>query len=132
MCGYRKHQQERSSGRRFGRPAYRRPKYNVPVNIIEEDSYFEAWVYCLTFSKEEVKIAVADDMIYISGKRTPKEDAPNFMLQEYPIKSFERFFELSHRADKSKITAKFEDGILKIHVPKTKEAQRGVQEVEIG
>jgi HSP20 family protein len=127
----RRQRDQESSSRRFGRHGYRRPKYNVPVNILEEDSHFEAWVYCLTFSKEEVKIAVADDMIYISGKRTPKEDAPNFLLQEYPIKSFERFFELSDRADKENITAKMEDGILKIHVPKTEAAQRGMQEVEI-
>ncbi|MEM9886541.1 MAG: Hsp20/alpha crystallin family protein [Bacteroidota bacterium] len=130
MCGYKKNQSERVA-RRFGRPAYRRPKHNVPVNIIEEDSYFEAWVYCLTFGKEEVKISIAEDMIYISGRRQPKVDAPNFLLQEYPIKSFERYFELSHRADKEQVTAKFENGILKIHVPKTAAAQRGMQEVKI-
>lgn len=130
MCGYKKYQST-NTRRRFGRNAYRRPKHNVPVNIIEEDSYFEAWVYCISFNKEEVKIAVSDDVIYISGRRKPKNDAPNFLLQEYPIKSFERFFELSHRADQQKITARFEDGILKIHVPKTAEAQRAVQEVEI-
>ncbi|MEM1324446.1 MAG: Hsp20/alpha crystallin family protein [Bacteroidota bacterium] len=126
-----KRRRQQESGRQFGRSGYRRPKHNIPVNIIEEDSYFEAWVYCLTFSKEEVKIMVAEDMIYISGRRTPKDDAPNFLLQEYPIKSFERFFELSERADKENITAKFEEGILKIHVPKTAAAQRGMQEVKI-
>ncbi|MEM8526445.1 MAG: Hsp20/alpha crystallin family protein [Bacteroidota bacterium] len=119
------------SYRKFRKAGYRRPKYNVPVNIIEEESYFEAWVYCLSFKKEEVKIWVSENTLYITGKRTPKDDKPNFMLQEYPIKSFERIFELSHKADQAKIEARFEEGILKIKVPKLMEAEPEMQEVEI-
>lgn len=117
--------------RKFQRAGYRRPKYNIPVNIIDEETYFEAWVYCLSFKKEDINIFISDDVIYITGKRHPENDAPNFMLQEYPIKSFERTFELSHLADKSNITARQEDGILKIRVPKVKEAQADVHEVKI-
>jgi len=119
------------SYRKFRKPGYRRPKYNVPVNITEEVDYFEAWVYCLSFQKEEVKVLVNENTLYITGKREPKNDQPNFLLQEYPIKSFERVFELSHRADQSKIVAKFEGGVLKIKVPKLVEAESDMQEVKI-
>ncbi|MEL6718424.1 MAG: Hsp20/alpha crystallin family protein [Bacteroidota bacterium] len=117
--------------RKFRKSGYRRPKYNIPVNIIEETTHFEAWVYCLSFKKEEVKIWVNENTLYITGQRTPEEDQPNFLLQEYPIKSFERIFELSHRADQSKIVARFEDGILKIKVPKLNEVEPDMQEVKI-
>lgn len=119
------------SYRKFRKGGYRRPKYNVPVNIIEADDHFEAWVYCLSFKKEEVKVWVNENTLYITGKRTPKNDQPNFLLQEYPIKSFERVFELSHRADQAKIVARFEEGILKIKVPKLAEATSDMQEVTI-
>ena len=116
---------------KFRRAGFRRPRYNVPVNIIETKTYFEAWVYCISFKKEDISISVLEDTLYISGTRVPDDDAPNFMLQEYPIKGFERVFELSEKVDKSKIKARMEDGVLKIHVPKTEAAQHPVREVEI-
>ncbi|MEL6140805.1 MAG: Hsp20/alpha crystallin family protein, partial [Bacteroidota bacterium] len=54
-----------------------------------------------------------------------------FMLQEYPIKSFERSFELSERADQEKISAQMVDGVVVITVLKTKAAQRPDVEVSI-
>ncbi len=116
---------------RMGRTNFRRPKFNVPVNIIDEETYFEAWVYCVSFKKEEIKISVSEDTLYITGKRAPEQEFPNFLLQEYPIKSFERVFELSHRADQEKIVARMEDGVLKIKVPKLVEAAPDMKDVTI-
>jgi len=111
---------------------YRRPKYNVPVNIVEYEDRFEAWVYALSFPKAGIKVSVVDDMLYITGKRTPEGDpSPNFFLQEYPIKSFERSFELSERVDKAAIQARYEEGILKVIVPKTLAEQTPEMEIEV-
>ncbi|MEM9931533.1 MAG: Hsp20/alpha crystallin family protein, partial [Bacteroidota bacterium] len=96
------HHRHRHPGRGRGRhrqharrrPQYgpRRPKHNVPVNILETPTGFEARVFCVGFAKEDIKISVFNDMIYISGTRTPADEHPDFLLQEYPIKSFERWF----------------------------------------
>ncbi|THH40401.1 Hsp20/alpha crystallin family protein [Neolewinella litorea] len=120
-------------GQRRRRPQYgpRRPKHNVPVNIEETENGFEARVYCVTFAKEDVKIQLTDNLIYISGTRRPENDRPDFLLQEYPIKSFERWFELSEAVDQAAITARFEDGVLVITAPKIPEAQRPEREVVI-
>src|SRR5687768_11281640 len=70
---------------------YRRPKYNVPLNVVDNDTNFEVHVYALGFAKENIRISVQDDILYISGTRTIDENnPPNFSLQEYPVKSFER------------------------------------------
>lgn len=119
----------RRRGRRYG--AYRRPKYNVPVNIIEKGDGFEAHVYATGFSREQIRITVSHDVLYITGKREPAEEYPNFLLQEYPIKSFERWFELSDSADQKRITANMQEGVLVIRVPKTPEASRPDIEVDI-
>ncbi len=120
-------------GRRGHRPQYgpRRPKHNVPVNIQETATGFKARVYCVGFAKEDVKISLLNDMIYISGTRKPVEEYPDFLLQEYPIKSFERWFQLSEKVDQSAISANFEDGVLVITAPKTPEASQPEREVEI-
>lgn len=112
---------ERMARRRMMRSP-RRAKYNVPVNIIERDEEFEVWVYALAFDKENIKVSVIEDTLYIHGKREPEEEYPNFLLHEYPIKSFERSFELSHRVDKSKIKAVYENGILKLKIGKSEAA----------
>jgi HSP20 family protein len=126
------HQHISGRGRRR-RPQYgpRRPKHNVPVNIAETETGFRAHVFCVGFAKENVRIALTGNHIYISGTRTPEEDRPDFLLQEYPIKSFERWFELSERVDQSAITARFADGILVIDAPKTAAARGPEREVKI-
>lgn len=136
MCGRKKYAgYDRSSeGAYYGggrRGGFRRPKHNIPVNIIENDTEFIAYVHAVTFPKESIRLVVAGDMLYISGTRSPADLHPNFILQEYPIKSFERVFELSETVDTSRITARHEDGVLIITAPKTAEAQRPEREIDI-
>jgi HSP20 family protein len=119
-------------GRHMGGPGRRRPRHNVPVNIEETADGFVARVYCVGFTKENVKINVLNNMIYISGSREPDNEFPDWLLQEYPIKSFERWFELSEHVDQESITAVFEDGVLVITAPKTPSAQTPEREITIG
>jgi len=114
-----------------GAGGWRRPKYNIPVNIIETETEFEVFVHALTYPKDKIKVSVVDDMLYISGTREPEDSSPNFVLQEYPIKSFERSFELSHKVDKDNIQAKFAEGVLVVTVPKTSEAQKPEVTIDI-
>lgn len=121
---------------RFGRRGqgfgFRRPKYNVPVNIAETENNFEVYVYALGFDKENIKVAVTDGLLHISGTRTVDENnLPNFVSQEYPIKSFERVVQLNEQVDTTGINAKQENGVLIITLPKTAEAQKPAQEVKI-
>jgi HSP20 family protein len=112
--------------------SFRRPKYNVPINIIETDAAYDVDVYATGFAKEEIKITVTDDLLYISGSRTiDEQNQPNFSRQEFPIKSFERVLNLNGKVDTSLITATQENGVLKITLPKTAEAQKPEQKIEV-
>ncbi len=125
--------QGRGQGQKRHRPQYgpRRPKHNVPVNIEQTDTGFEARIYCVGFPKEQVKITLTNNLIYISGTRTPDNRDPDFLLQEYPVKSFERWFELSDKVDQEAISARFEDGILHITAPVKPDARGPEREVPI-
>ena len=123
-------------GHHFGRRGwganFRRPKYNVPVNIAETENTFEVFVYAPHFDKENIKISLTDGLLHISGTRTVDENnLPNFVSQEYPIKSFERVVQLSEQVDTTNITARQENGVLIITLPKTAQAQQPAQEVKI-
>ncbi len=112
--------------------AYRRPKYDVPVNIAENESNYEISVYATGFSKENIKITVVNDLLYISGTRTIDENnAPNFTKQEFPVKSFERSFLLNGQVDAANITAKQENGVVLVTLPKTPEAQKPTQQINV-
>lgn len=129
MFGYWSGEYPQRRGRR-GR-GFRRARYNVPVNIIEHDTEFELWVYAFNFPKENIKVSVVDEALYITGTREPEDEKPNWLLQEFPIKGFERSFELSHKVDKSNIRAVHQDGILKVFVGKTGAAQKPEITVDI-
>lgn len=116
----------------WGGGFHRRPKHNIPLNIIENDTNYEVHLYALGFSKENIKIAVASDVLHITGTRTIADDyKPNFSRQEYPIKSFERMLDLNGQVDTTTIEAKQENGVLIITLPKTTEAQKGEQEIKV-
>ena len=110
----------------------RRPKYNVPLNVAETENEYEVKVYATNFSKDEIKITVVDDMLYISGsKEIDEENAPNFVLQEFPIKNFERTLALNGKVDIENISARSENEVLIITLPKTKETINKGQTIEV-
>ncbi len=130
--GFAKHGRHDFRGHHPFMHAFRRPKYNVPVNIIDNDTSYEVHVFATGFAKEDIKITITDDLLYINGKREVAEDnKPNFSRQEFPIKHFERVIALNGKVDATAITAKHENAVLIITLPKTAEAQTKEQVIEV-
>ena len=119
-------------GRHMRDGGFRRPKYNVPLNITDNETNFEVHVYAVGFAKDNIKLSVTDDVLYISGTRTLSEDdEPNFSRQEFPVKSFERVLNLNGQVEVENISAKQVDGVLIVTLPKTVEAQKPAQEIKV-
>jgi HSP20 family protein len=109
---------------------FRRPRYNVPVNIDEKSDHYQVSVYATGFNREAIKLSVMDDVLLISGSRTMNDqEEPNFLKQEFPVKNFERMISLEGKVDVAAITAKQEDGVLYIKLPKTEEAKQPSREI---
>ena len=72
--------------------------------------------------KEEVKVTVDDGMLTLSGERPQEEEQKDekFHKVETYYGSFSRSFALPDAVDEAAIRAESKDGILTIHVPKTK------------
>ena len=111
---------------------FRRPKYNVPLNIAETDTYYEVHVYAVGFDKAHISVTVEDDVLYIRGKREiDSNHPPRFRRQEFPVKHFERVVSLHGQVDITQIEAKQEGEVLKITLPKLPEAQAASQKINI-
>jgi HSP20 family protein len=130
---FNKHHSSRNAERHLqSYGGWRRPKYNVPVNIAETESSYEITVYATGFRKENIKISLADDVLYISGTRSIDEnDPPHFLSQEFPVKSFERMITITKEVDRSNIKARQEDQVLIISLPKSAEALQPPQDIAV-
>jgi HSP20 family protein len=96
------------------------------VNIKESGQNFEVEVAAPGFSKEDFKIVLNHDLLTISSeKELDKEtkEGQQFSLREFSYQSFSRSFTMPNTADSEKIEAKYENGILRIIIPKKEEAR---------
>lgn len=66
---------------------------------------------------EDVSIEVSDQVLSISGTRTPVETG-EAQLVERPYGSFVRTLTLPKGVEEDKIVADYHDGVLELHVPK--------------
>lgn len=100
-------------------------KQLVPsVDIYEKDEkiFFEAEVP--GFNKEDLHVNVKDKQITLSGERkVEKEESEGHYRMERRYGKFERSFHLGFEADSEVVTAKYENGILTVEVPKPQEVQ---------
>jgi HSP20 family protein len=108
---------------------------SVPVNVKETDKSYEMEVAAPGLRKEDFKIAVNGDMLTVSFERKEENNQENenegWLRREFRAQSFSRSFNLDDSVDMNKITAKYNDGILHLSLPKKEGAQRINRTIEI-
>jgi HSP20 family protein len=95
----------------------------IPLaNISESENEYLIRLEIPDVKKEDVKIAVADGIITISGERKweREDEGENAIRVESAYGAFARSFVLPDYADANGIHAESKEGVLRIHVPKTK------------
>lgn len=95
------------------------------VNIKETDKEFSLELAAPGMKKENFNVGVEDDVLTISAEReeTKEEKEENYNRKEFTYTSFQRKFTLPETIDSNKVTAKYEDGVLLLSLPKKPEAQ---------
>ena len=94
------------------------------VNIKDNTEAFELELAVPGFKKEDFKVEVDNDVLTISSevKSENEEVKDNYTRKEFSFSSFKRAFTLPETVDGNKIDANYEDGILKLTLPKKEEA----------
>ena len=112
------------SGNGSGKPA---------VNIREDEKQFSIEVALPGLSREDIKIEIEKDMLMISSERKgEKEESRNgYTRKEFGYSSFCRNFHIPENVDAEKISAAFNNGILNVELPKTKEETKLSRTVKI-
>lgn len=121
---------------RFGRNRPQRRKWDnrwsPPVNVQELDNHYELLLFAPGFQKSDFQVKTRDRVLII-GLDAKQDSAtePNWLRREFASSGFERRFELNEKVDTDKISAKYEDGILNVTLPKLSEFETNRQEIEV-
>jgi HSP20 family protein len=106
-------------------------KWLPAVDIYETDGNIQIEVEVPGMDEKNLKVKIEDNTLTISGDRKfeKKESKDNYYRIERNYGSFTRSFFLPDNVDKEQIKAKYENGILKVELPKKSEAKP--KEIEI-
>ncbi len=94
---------------------------SVPaVNVKETDNAFEIEVAAPGLTKKDFSITVDNRMLTIASEKeeTKEETEKNYTRREFSYTSFSRSFTLPENVKEEDVKASYEDGILKLSVPK--------------
>ena len=121
----------------FARPTRNVARYNAPAanvmrtDVKETDTGYELDVDLPGYKKENVQVELKDGCLTVTAKtaqsKDEKDENGKYIRRERYSGTCSRAFYVGEDIEQNDIKAKFEDGILKLSVPK-KEAKPKVEE----
>lgn len=96
------------------------------VNIKESTEQFEVELAAPGLEKSDFNIELNHDILTISSEKkieNETKEGQQFARREFSYQSFSRSFTLPNTVDNEKIQAKYENGILRVMIPKKEEAK---------
>ena len=108
-----------------------RSMQRAAVNVYRTDTSFEMLVFAPGRMKENFRLEVKGTELTVSY--TPPEGFPKFdwLQREYSRGGFVRSFTMSESIDTTKISAKYEDGVLLVSLPIVAGKQTTSQEIPV-
>jgi HSP20 family protein len=104
-----------------------------PVNIAETNDAYHLEVNVPGRNKEDFKINVDNGTLTVSyeKKEEAKNDDVKSVRREFSFQSFKRSFSLDDKVDAAAIQAKYENGLLKLYLPKKAEVKEAAKQIAI-
>ena len=93
-------------------------RFSPSVDIFEDDQLYGIFLSLPGIKKEEIKIDIADNRLQVSGQRVVNGNGIIFHVQEIPKGTFSKVFHIPKDVQQDKIEAKYEEGLLKLTLPK--------------
>ena len=103
------------------------------ANVTETPGAFHLELNVPGRNKEDFRINVEKDLLTVSFKKKEEstEEGTNSIRREFTLKSFKRSFSLDEKVDVTNIQAKYENGILKIELPKKEQVKDEPKQIAI-
>jgi len=105
------------------------------VNIKETENEFEVDMAAPGMNKEDFKIELNSNILTILSERQAENETSkgkNVTRREFSYQSFSRSFTLPAIVETDQITAKYENGLLRVNIPKKEEAKpKPMKQIEV-
>ncbi len=105
--------------------------HHKPVNIIENEDNFTLLLFAPGLEKQFFKATVKDQVLKVSYQAPEVKDEAKYVHQEFFASSFERAFQLSNKVLSENISANYENGVLKVTLPKNPETNQPAQDISV-
>lgn len=106
---------------------YSNTNTTVPsVNVLEKADSYLVEMAAPGLEKNDFRIELEHDVLTISSEKKIENETKKdqqFNRREFSYQSFSRSFSLPKMVEGDKISAKYENGILKVDIPKKEEAK---------
>ncbi len=104
-----------------------------PVNIVETADAYHLELSAPGRSKEDFKVSLDNELLTIGyeKKEETKNDDVKSVRREFSFQGFKRSFSLDSKIDAAGIQAKYENGLLKLFLPKKAEVKEAAKEITI-
>jgi len=95
------------------------------VDLAETETEFKLMAELPGLTRDEVKITLNGNVITLQGTKQSETESKenNWVHVERTYGAFERSFRLGGPVDKSKVKARFENGVLTVVLPKSEESR---------
>jgi len=97
------------------------------VNVKETNENFEVEMAAPGMNKEDFKVQLDGNLLTITSEKNQEnevKDGERYSRREFSYQSFQRTFQLPKEVvDADKIEAKYENGVLKLVIPKNENAK---------
>ena len=106
---------------------------SVPVNIHETKDAYHLELNAPGRSKEDFKIAVENGLLTISFEKKEETKTEDYktIRKEFTHRSFKRSFSVDEKIDSDNIQAKYENGLLKLLLPKKEQIKENAKQINI-
>ena len=105
----------------------------APVNIKETKEGYQVDVVAPGMEKADFKINMDQNLLTISAEKKTevKNENERQVRQEFSVKSFTRSFTLDESINSAEISAKYENGVLTLNLPKIEEVKQSPKQISV-
>jgi HSP20 family protein len=107
----------------------------VPVNVRETDKSYEMEIVAPGLSKQQFNVNLNKNLLTVSFEHKEEDKEGNkgddYLRREFHMRSFSRSFTLDETVDAEKISARYENGVLHLSLPKKETAQKLTRNIQV-
>ena len=107
--------------------------FNPPVNILETKDAYHMELNAPGRNKEDFKINIENGLLTISFEKKTENvsEETKSVRKEFSFESFKRSFNVDEKIQADNIQAKYENGVLKLYLPKKDEVKEAAKQISI-